>query len=78
MLATEKTPPNLGSWQALQENMLPSSSLLASPAVSQQALQQLRWAAETLNTNVNKNGLEFKERPCNYRDNCYISEPNIT
>lgn len=52
VLATQKPPPNLGSWQAFQENMLPSSSLLSSPTVSHKALQQLRCGAETLNTSI--------------------------
>lgn len=34
VLATQKLPPNLGSWWALQENRLPSSSLRAPPPLT--------------------------------------------
>jgi len=52
VLATYKSVPNLVFWLALQDNMFPSSSLLASPAVSHQALQQLTCRAETLNVSI--------------------------
>lgn len=72
VLATQKASPNYHSWQALPENTLPSFSLLSHTRRS----SSLDGSRNT--QHVSKNGLEFKERPCNYRDNCYISEPNIT
>jgi len=50
VLATQKPPSSL--LEGVQENVLPSCSLLASPALAHQAVQQLRCGAETLHVSM--------------------------